>query len=75
MVTHDLDSLFSVCDRVAVLGQKRVLVEGTIEDMLSFDDPWVQSYFKGKRARLIPKRTAPVDTGTQLSHGQKSENI
>lgn len=75
MVTHDLDSLFSVCDRVAVLGQKRVLVEGTIEDMLSFDDPWVQSYFKGKRARMIPKRTAPVDTGTQLSHGQKSENI
>ena len=34
MVTHDLDSLFSVCDRVAVLGNKKVLVEGTIEDML-----------------------------------------
>ncbi|WP_417411829.1 ABC transporter ATP-binding protein [Hoeflea sp.] len=75
MVTHDLDSLFSVCDRVAVLGQKRVLVEGTIEDMLSFDDPWVQSYFKGKRARMIPKRSARADTGTQHSHGQKSENI
>ena len=54
MVTHDLDSLFSVCDRIAVLGQKRVLVEGTIDDMLAFDDPWVKSYFKGKRARLIP---------------------
>lgn len=53
MVTHDLDSLFSVCDRIAVLGKKRVLVEGTIEDMLAFDDPWVQSYFKGKRARSI----------------------
>ena len=34
MVTHDLDSLFSVCDRIAVLGQKRVLVAGTIDDML-----------------------------------------
>lgn len=55
MVTHDLDSLFSVCDRIAVLGQKRVLVEGTVEDMLAFDDPWVQSYFKGKRARSIPR--------------------
>ena len=75
MVTHDLDSLFSVCDRVAVLGQKRVLVEGTIEDMLSFDDPWVQSYFKGKRARMIPQRTSLADSGTQLSHGQKSDNI
>ena len=53
MVTHDLDSLFSVCDRIAVLGQKRVLVEGTIQDMLEFDDPWVQSYFRGKRARSI----------------------
>ncbi|EHS51832.1 ABC transporter related protein [Rhizobium sp. PDO1-076] len=55
MVTHDLDSLFSVCDRIAVLGQKKVLVEGTLEDMLACDDPWVQSYFKGKRARSIPR--------------------
>jgi phospholipid/cholesterol/gamma-HCH transport system ATP-binding protein len=53
MVTHDLDSLFSVCDRIAVLGNKKVLVEGTIEDMLACDDPWVQSYFQGKRARSI----------------------
>ncbi len=53
MVTHDLDSLFSVCDRIAVLSQKRVIVEGTIDDMLAFDDPWVQSYFRGKRARAI----------------------
>ncbi|KXF76989.1 ABC transporter ATP-binding protein [Paramesorhizobium deserti] len=53
MVTHDLDSLFAVCDRIAVLGKKRVLVEGTIEDMLTVDDPWVKSYFRGKRARQI----------------------
>ena len=53
MVTHDLDSLFSVCDRIAVLGQKKVLVEGTIDDMLACDDPWVRSYFRGKRARSI----------------------
>ncbi|WP_049732009.1 ABC transporter ATP-binding protein [Rhizobium ecuadorense] len=53
MVTHDLDSLFSVCDRIAVLGKKRVMVEGTIDDMLAYDDPWVRAYFKGKRARSI----------------------
>ncbi|MGE6743943.1 ABC transporter ATP-binding protein [Allorhizobium pseudoryzae] len=53
MVTHDLDSLFSVCDRIAVLGEKRVLVEGTLDDMLACDDAWVQSYFRGKRARSI----------------------
>lgn len=57
MVTHDLDSLFSVCDRIAVLGQKRVLVEGTVEDMLKFDDPWVKSYFRGKRARQLDMTT------------------
>ncbi|MEX0956239.1 MAG: ABC transporter ATP-binding protein [Rhizobiaceae bacterium] len=59
MVTHDLDSLFSVCDRIAVLGRKKVLVAGTIEDMLKDDDPWVQSYFRGKRARQID--TGPKD--------------
>lgn len=55
MVTHDLDSLFSVCDRIAVLGKKRVLVAGTLDDMLDCPDDWVQSYFRGKRARSIPR--------------------
>jgi len=53
MVTHDLDSLFAVCDRIAVLGKKKVLVEGTIKDMLASEEPWVKSYFRGKRARQI----------------------
>lgn len=53
MVTHDLDSLFSVCDRIAVLGDKKVKAQGTIEEMLAFDDEWIQSYFHGKRARSI----------------------
>ena len=53
MVTHDLDSLFTACDRVAVLGNRKVLVEGTIEDMLKSEEPWVKSYFRGKRARQL----------------------
>ncbi|MCE1236357.1 MAG: ABC transporter ATP-binding protein [Hyphomicrobiales bacterium] len=51
MVTHDLDSLRSVCDRIAVLGNRRVLVEGPLSTMLTFEDPWVKSYFRGARAR------------------------
>ncbi len=51
MVTHDLDSLHAICDRVAVLSQKKVLVTGTIADMLKVDDPWVHEYFHGPRAR------------------------
>jgi len=57
MVTHDLDSLFSVCDRIAVLGKKKVLVQGTIEDMLASEEPWVKSYFRGKRARQLDLET------------------
>lgn len=50
MVTHDLDSLHSICDRVAVLGEKRVLKTGTVAELMEFDNPWVQSYFNGERA-------------------------
>ena len=57
MVTHDLDSLFSVCDRIAVLGNKKVLVEGTVAQMLESEEPWVKSYFRGKRARQLDLTT------------------
>ncbi|MEI4480542.1 MULTISPECIES: ABC transporter ATP-binding protein [unclassified Phyllobacterium] len=67
MVTHDLDSLFAVCDRIAVLGNKKVLIEGTIEDMLAFDDPWVKEYFRGKRARQI------VSNGDNRRRSPRSE--
>lgn len=68
MVTHDLDSLFSVCDRIAVLGKKRVLVEGTIDDMLACDEPWVKSYFRGKRARsIVPQDNAAADNSNSAS--------
>ncbi|WP_227268458.1 ABC transporter ATP-binding protein [Roseobacter weihaiensis] len=51
MVTHDLDSLYAICNRVAVLAEKRVLVEGPVENMVEVDHPWVQEYFTGPRAR------------------------
>lgn len=53
MVTHDLDSLFSVCDRIAVLGDKRVKAVGNIDEMLANDDEWMKLYFRGERARSI----------------------
>lgn len=51
LVTHDLDTLHAVCERIVVLAEKRVLVTGTMQDMLSVDHPWVKSYFHGPRAR------------------------
>jgi len=56
MVTHDLDSLLSVCDRIAVLGNKKILVEGTVDDMMASEEPWVKAYFRGKRARAVVRR-------------------
>jgi phospholipid/cholesterol/gamma-HCH transport system ATP-binding protein len=56
MVTHDLDSLFSACDRIAVLGNKKVLMQGTIQDMIRSEEPWIKSYFRGARARMIKPR-------------------
>ncbi|MCP4384169.1 MAG: ABC transporter ATP-binding protein [Hyphomicrobiales bacterium] len=53
MVTHDLDSLHTICDRIAVLADKHVLIEGAFSDMLEFEHPWVRAYFRGTRARGI----------------------
>jgi phospholipid/cholesterol/gamma-HCH transport system ATP-binding protein len=50
MVTHDLDTLHAICDRVAVLLDKRV-VAGTMEELMAYDHPWVKEYFHGPRAR------------------------
>ena len=53
MVTHDLDSLHTVCDRVAALADGKIVEIGPIERLLASEHPWVQSYFRGKRARAI----------------------
>jgi phospholipid/cholesterol/gamma-HCH transport system ATP-binding protein len=51
MVTHDLDSLYSVCDRVAALADGKVIAEGPISTMLQSQHPWLKTYFHGERAR------------------------
>ena len=53
MVTHDLDSLHAICDRIAVLRDGRVLVTGSLDEMTAVDDLWMRDYFNGKRARNI----------------------
>lgn len=53
LVTHDLDTIFRVCDRVAVIGDKKVLINAPLEEVVKFDHPWVQEYFGGPRARAV----------------------
>ena len=63
MVTHDLDSLNSVCDRVAALADGRIVAEGPISTMLASQHPWVQAYFHGKRAQLGAGRSVSAEMG------------
>jgi len=51
MITHDLDSLHAICDRVAVLAHKRVIVADSLDKVERFDDPWIRNYFQGPRGR------------------------
>jgi phospholipid/cholesterol/gamma-HCH transport system ATP-binding protein len=51
LITHDLDTLWAICDRVAVLADQKVVAVGTIEELLALDHPWIQEYFNGPRGR------------------------
>lgn len=51
LITHDLDSLYAICDRVAVLADRKVVAVGTIAELLALDHPWIQDYFNGPRGR------------------------
>src|SRR3546814_7338748 len=51
LITHDLDTLYAICDRVAVLADKQVIAVGTIPELLALDHPWIQEYFNGPRGR------------------------
>ncbi|MDR2162152.1 MAG: ABC transporter ATP-binding protein [Desulfovibrio sp.] len=56
LVTHDLDTLHTVCDRVAVLAEKKIYAVDTIEALIRLDHPWIQEYFTGPRGRAARPR-------------------
>jgi len=64
MVTHDLDSLQAVCDRIAVLIDKRVIVD-TMDRLMQYDHPWIREYFHGPRARAARAASQPHDAGAE----------
>jgi len=67
MVTHDLDSLFAICDRVAVLVDKKTRV-GTLEQLLEDNHPWIYSYFHGPRGRAAQLS----ETAAMTNQGSRS---
>lgn len=73
MVTHDLDTLYTACDRVAVLSQKRVLVADTLEVVAATQDEWIQEYFHGPRGRAAASaaENLPVADSQSASFNSK----
>ncbi len=55
MITHDLDSLYAVCDKVAVLADKHVVAKATVQELERSDHPWIKEYFLGPRGRAAHK--------------------
>jgi phospholipid/cholesterol/gamma-HCH transport system ATP-binding protein len=51
LITHDLDTLYAICDRVAVIADKKVIAVATLPELERLDHPWVQEYFNGPRGR------------------------
>ena len=51
LITHDLDTLHEICDRVAVIADKRIIAVDTVPKLMEYDHPWIQEYFNGPRGR------------------------
>jgi phospholipid/cholesterol/gamma-HCH transport system ATP-binding protein len=63
LITHDLDTLWAICDRVAVISDRKVVAVGTIEELLALDHPWFQEYFNGPRGRAAADGAKKDDRG------------
>ena len=61
LITHDLDTLYEICDRVAVLADKRVIAVGTIPELLATRHPWIEEYFNGPRGRAAKQTKERAD--------------
>ncbi|RPF71983.1 ABC transporter ATP-binding protein [Aurantiacibacter spongiae] len=66
LITHDLDTLYAICDRVAVLADRKVIAVGTIPELLETEHPWIQEYFNGPRSRAAAETNA---RGKALDNG------
>lgn len=51
LITHDLDTLYAICDRVAVIADQKIIAIGKIDELLATDHPWIREYFTGPRGR------------------------
>lgn len=74
MVTHDLDTLYALSDRVAVLAEKKVIVEGTIDEVVQFKHPFIEQFFLGERGRRArePMQSSATAQAVSTQHPESN---
>jgi phospholipid/cholesterol/gamma-HCH transport system ATP-binding protein len=66
MITHDLNSLHAVCNRVAAIAKGKVIEIGNIEEISASTDPWLKAYFQGERGRKLFGQFAPAHIANEI---------
>ena len=56
MITHDLDTLYAVCDRVAVIADRKIVTTAPLHELEQSDHPWIRDYFLGPRGRAAAEQ-------------------
>ncbi len=75
LITHDLDTLYAICDRVAVIADRKVIAIGTIPELLALDHEWIQEYFRGPRGRAAEEAVeAEAETKIETKESGGSES-
>ena len=64
VVTHDLDTLLGIARRIVVLGRGKVIADGSVNEVTSVDDPWIQSYFSSRKDVPAPGSTPSQEPPT-----------
>lgn len=77
LITHDLDTLYAICDRIAVLADKRVLVVAPVAEVERHDDAWIRDYFHGPRGRAarsaVDREPTPTHPAERPRHGNQGQ--
>jgi phospholipid/cholesterol/gamma-HCH transport system ATP-binding protein len=74
IITHDLDTLYAICDRVAVLADRKVVAVGTIPELLALDHEWIQEYFRGPRGRAAEEAVEAAEAEADAAPDAQSGN-
>jgi phospholipid/cholesterol/gamma-HCH transport system ATP-binding protein len=75
LITHDLDTLYAICDRVAVLADRKVIAIGTIPELLAMDHEWIQEYFRGARGRAAMPGGQPEPAPDAIRGGTGNDRL